>query len=969
MKKLRFLACAVASFLGLTAGAQTQITAEELNALNRTVSDSWVSIHDPSVVFDKTTKTFYIVGSHRGVASSTDLINWKDLYWTNNPIADYKNDFKSCPTHTVKRVLPGKTEAEEVTLGSFDAGAFCATYAGITVGDRKPTTEADWISGDMWAPDIIYNSNMGKWCYYLSLNGDNWASVIILMTADKPTGPFKYEAPIVFGGFNGQSYSGKSVNYKNTDLEVVLGTQSSLPSRYKTNSWGSFYPNCIDPCVFFDEEGELWMSYGSWSGGIYILKLDKETGLRDYTHTYTGTGTSPSGSATSDAYFGKKIAGGWYVSGEGSYIQHIGNYYYLFVSYGFFSPDGGYEMRIFRSEKPDGPYKDNSYNALFTDRYYMNYGPNTTCENRGQRIIGSYNGWNGMTVGECAQGHNSACADDQGRNFLVFHTKFNDGTAGHKVRTHQMFLNEKQWLVASPFRFAGDTITDAGIASKQFYATDEIVGTYQVVQHPYKMNYSKMQESTPKEIVLTADGKVSGDYAGTWSVKEGTSYFTIRAASVTYYGVIIPQTPFGTGYKSVAFTATSLTGVPLWGYKLDDKSALAFNFAKANIPVKSGSSYNKNIDNLWFDTSLGVTLDWTSSDEDVISSTGKYTPQDAATPVTLKMHLGNDAYFYEQAYDITAGKASTIYSKYYTMDGMAAYYGFNDGNLKNAWNADDEAVLARASTKGTVPTVSEQDKNRIGGALHLAFGAQADCSYARMPNPLYGKTLDGFTVSMWIKRGDLNNWDALWSFFSGDKSSAAGPRLYMTGNSYFGFNDNAGNWFDVNHPSTKGDLQNIPVGKWALVTMVFSKEDGHTLYINGSRVFDSCYNDNNGKTSASGSGFDYSLVTKFVSEATHFNLGYGSFWGSALADIDDVIIYGRALSSNEVKGLNAVENWNKDFDLEIQQALDVDCIEAEAEDAPLIRDYMEGVTDLLGRPVTTLQRGTIYVVDGKLVRY
>lgn len=105
---------------------------------------------------------------------------------------------------------------------------------------------------------------------YMSLNGDYWASVIVLLTSDRPDGDFEYTAPIVFGGFNGQIYSGKSVDYKKTDLELVLGVQSELPSRYNTSHWGDIWPNCIEPCVFFDDEGELWMAYGSWSGGIFM---------------------------------------------------------------------------------------------------------------------------------------------------------------------------------------------------------------------------------------------------------------------------------------------------------------------------------------------------------------------------------------------------------------------------------------------------------------------------------------------------------------------------------------------------------------------------------------------------------------------------------------------------------------------------------------------------------------------------
>ena len=36
--------------------------------------------------------------------------------------------------------------------------------------------------------------------------------------------------------------------------------------------------NTVDPDVFFDKNGDLWMVYGSFSGGIFILKMDPKTG-------------------------------------------------------------------------------------------------------------------------------------------------------------------------------------------------------------------------------------------------------------------------------------------------------------------------------------------------------------------------------------------------------------------------------------------------------------------------------------------------------------------------------------------------------------------------------------------------------------------------------------------------------------------------------------------------------------------
>ena len=59
--------------------------------------------------------------------------------------------------------------------------------------------------------------------------------------------------------------------------------------------------------------------------------------------------------------------------------------------------------------------------------------------------MGAFNNWGTMTVGECAEGHNSACVDADGNAFVVYHTKFNNGTVHHQVRVRQLFQNEYGW--------------------------------------------------------------------------------------------------------------------------------------------------------------------------------------------------------------------------------------------------------------------------------------------------------------------------------------------------------------------------------------------------------------------------------------------------------------------------------------------------------------------------------------------
>ena len=540
MKRFHVLIVAMLTFV--TASAQTELTTTEGKTLYKTTSKRRVSIHDPSVVFNPTSNRYYIFGSHKAGAYTTDMMNctqanpkWK--VGSNNNALN-KNAFV---TPAVKKVKKGGVEVDFPQFNAMD-------WAGKTDANYN-------IDGNMWAPDVIWNPTMNKWCMYLSINGDAWHSSIILLTADNIVGPYLYQGPVVISGFDNGDHS-----FKDTDVELVLDTLDALPSRYNS-PWASTQkfslPNNIDPCVFYDEEGKLWIAYGSWSGGIFMLELDEETGLRDYDVAYTTSGGDP--------YFGKRIAGGYYVSGEGPYIEHIGDYYYLFMSYGFYSPDGGYEMRVFRSSNPDGPYKDASnHNAIFTS-YVMNYGTGDS-DTRGMKLMGAYNNWGAQTVGECAQGHNSIIAAPDGRTYLVYHTKFNNGTSNHQVRVHQVFVNKDGWLVAAPFEYNGETITDEQIATTQPFTEEELAGTYNLLIHKYKMDYQNMEEVTPISITLSADGKIRGDKNGSWNIEEGTGYIRLSLGGIIYNGVVFEETMDGNGANVISITAISKSGVSVWAY-------------------------------------------------------------------------------------------------------------------------------------------------------------------------------------------------------------------------------------------------------------------------------------------------------------------------------------------------------------------------------------------------------------------
>ena len=537
-----------------------------------------VSVHDPSVVWEPTTKTYYIFGSHRAAAKTTDLMSWTSFQapWDNGYNKNCSNS-AAFETPVVKKVKKG---GEEVDFPAFNARKWAAR------GSNSYN-----IDGNMWAPDVIWNKAMQKWCMYLSINGENWYSSIILLTADNIEGPYRYQGPVVISGF----HTGNA--YKDTDLELVLGPLDKLPSRYNA-PWASTskvsLPNNIDPCVFYDEKGNLWIAYGSWSGGIFMLELDEETGLRDYDITYSTTGGDP--------YFGKRIAGGFYVSGEAPYIEYIDGYYYLFVTYGGLAAggvkndynNGGYQMRVFRSENPDGPYVDARNTSAVFKSFMTDFGPSAN-DNRGVNIFGAYGEWGNMakgSYGERSQGHNSIIAAEDGRTYLVYHTRFQNRGEEHQVRVHQVFQNEDGWLVAAPFEYTGEQVTSADIAITQQIATDRIPGTWQVLIHPFKLDHTKKEIAKPVEVQLNADGSVSGAQTGTWSVQEGTSYFTIKLGTTEYKGVMVEQTLEPSDDKAASFTVMNRNGVTVWGYQTSPATGIQ------NVMVNDPCSI---FDDAWYD--------------------------------------------------------------------------------------------------------------------------------------------------------------------------------------------------------------------------------------------------------------------------------------------------------------------------------------------------------------------------------
>lgn len=749
MKKLLLSIMSLMAMNG--AMAQTPVGDNDLANAYATQTIGRIAVHDPSIVMDVTGSNannplYYIYGSHLGRAKTNATSNYQiwNTFKTGEENAGTSNslfaevngklmNFKDAySTQLVKKVKNYK--GEEVDFPNFDAHAWQA--------------KGNNVKGMQWAPDVIYNKTMKRWCMYMSLNGDNWCSTIVCFISDDLEGPWIYQGPVVCSGFSGRyAHNGfvASGDWKNTDLAIATGC-TSLPQRYNTDKWSLYGPNCIDPCVFYDDDDNLWMSYGSWFAGIFMIKLDKENGLRDYTYTYpyqvkgvTTTAGAADANATSDPYFGKKIAGGWGVSGEASYIQKVGKYYYLFMSYGGLTAAGGYQIRVFRSEKPDGPYKDcltsDGIGAVY-DKARVNFGVDAN-RDEGVKLFGNYQ-WETMPNAELAQGHNSAIVDHKGRALIVYHTRFLNRDEEHEVRVHQLFVNQDGWLVAAPYEFSGETYTDNDIATQQLYDATKVAGDYQIIAHPYRQNTAAMAYEKPITIHLNADGSISGEYTGKWELVSGTSYINLTLkgvatanAEVKFKGVLTEQTIDYTNIKALCFTALSSSdglatsggaslqtrGLSIWGSKADAKAAIKYTLDKTSVPFADGATLNsKPI--LPTEGHLGATVSWKSSnpsiltDEGVVKGKGK---------VTMTMTISKDGYEYTKDYTLnidaeaeettpvyypvsqqknkTAGFWTNFSSDYVLKSGKKAEFKFyNYSDEVNNW--DNWALVAASASRG-----------------------------------------------------------------------------------------------------------------------------------------------------------------------------------------------------------------------------------------------------------------------------
>ena len=492
-------------------GTQYPLTAKDYT---RGQNSLMGGLHDPSLIeiaSDDGTSEYYIfsTGWDQGndIHKSSDLLNWE----------------------YVGKPQIARSELEEI-------------YAWLG-------TETTGYTPSWWAPDIVHASDGGYWLYTCVVDGhpgdtgvwqeiggervDYSMACIVLFHADEIDGRYTFEGVLM---------------------------QSCIPA-----AGADLDVNAIDPQIITTPDGRMFMAYGSFGTGNYILELNPKTGLRKENYNsgkwLTLEEVIEQRENIVNEYnlyqneYGEKI--GWssdyYGIGisrknmeapviarhdvviyddNGQPAEEEKTYYYSMHS--FDGLDVGYAMWGGRSEWVEGPYYGVNWHIVMNDG---------AINKTGNKYMGSFT-WADKTSGIDVKltGHNDLFTNSVGTNLAAYITRTDTyqklGIASGTVffsQVHQYTLNAKGDICINPNRYGGEVVR--AITDEEFmhFAKD---GQFKLVV----LGTLGTGIAQSQYISLHEDGSITGAYTGTWDLYG--DYFiklTLEGGETndTYYGTVM----------------------------------------------------------------------------------------------------------------------------------------------------------------------------------------------------------------------------------------------------------------------------------------------------------------------------------------------------------------------------------------------------------------------------------------------
>ena len=495
-------------------------------------------LESPAVVQDGS--KYYAFGNDGVVYESSDMANWGALY-------------------------QGDTAYGYLADGAFEE------IRDSLFGD------SDLQQSALDSPEVVKIGD--TWYLYLSIM-DGSRSMIVVGTSnsvDKDYGNFK---KVLETGFNRgdatdvlQDYFSKS--YGGSDkMPPAVQQWGKGTCYYYSNFLGLNYqwfteelPRAYAPSITQDNEGNYWMAYGYRNGGIWLQKINAETGLIDFTWSGGNWNNGCAGNSAEekrssanhylpednydtntvdthrlDPYFGQLIAhtteGGdtdtlessVSRAGEEPELYAVDDTLYLQVTYGGSDNGDGYNVRSYKHTSED--YTAAAGSVQMLDFKDMNGELGVDNANKsmidadsnrtGLKLMGDYN-LPGTPEGEyyTSPGASSVTQDENGMLFYNYQVKTNYDLNGQpteapaELRSHIMLHNSQGDPLVTPFEYtgSGDSELYNDAKTTEYDVNDQIVGQYYVTATGNETSASKQSVGG---ITLTAGGLVMGLISGTW---------------------------------------------------------------------------------------------------------------------------------------------------------------------------------------------------------------------------------------------------------------------------------------------------------------------------------------------------------------------------------------------------------------------------------------------------------------------
>ena len=244
------------------------------------------------------------------------------------PLTNYELTGDTSPVHDPSIIREGTTYYAFSTDASSNQGGFipirCSTDKIAWTGcgyvfTSLPSWIADAVPAatEIWAPDISFFNGLYHVYYAVSSFGSNTSAIgLVTNTTLDSTNP----------------------NYSWVDQGLIL--QSSASDNF----------NAIDPNILVDAGGSVWLTYGSFWGGIYQQQIDAATGKLQ-SGSVVNHLAARAGDVPNDPI-------------EGSSLVYENGYYYLFVSWDYCCEtnpaQSDYKIVVGRGSSPNGPFLDES---------------------------------------------------------------------------------------------------------------------------------------------------------------------------------------------------------------------------------------------------------------------------------------------------------------------------------------------------------------------------------------------------------------------------------------------------------------------------------------------------------------------------------------------------------------------------------------------------------------------------------